>query len=62
MSCSGGSHECNFTTSIRKAGNFWMINFRPIGVETILLMDSPGVPMLFIAHGHVYRAFGLVFI
>ena len=39
-----------------------MINSRPIGVETILLVDSLGAPMLFIAHGHVYRALGLVFL
>ena len=53
MSCNGGSHDCNFTTALSVAGKFWMTDVRPVGVETILVIDNVGARMLSTGHGHV---------
>ncbi len=50
----GGSRECNFRTAIFRSGE--NLDVRPIGVESILLMDSAGACALSIVRGHVNRA------
>ena len=46
MSCDSGPRDCNFTTAISAAGNFWMTDVQPVGVETISLQAWTMVHML----------------